>query len=191
MVAAPAHAVTCAVVQFERVFDAEVIIARAALISGRIKAEAADASQVAVRNLDGLAMAGHVIKAGFAPLAAASAPPALLADAAASFVRQRVSSPPVAVGRRSSAPLALPVADEAARHAAQLASAQRYAAQLSSPAGTAQLQPPASPLVVLDNLAAPHELDDSLEACVHGAAPPPDTDTEVSPQLTRAHQYAQ
>ena len=103
-------------------------------------------------------------------MVAASAPPAtramMLADAAAAFVRLRVSAPPGAVGRRSSAPLALPAADA-------LAAAQRYAAQLSS-AGAAhatalpspQQPPPASPVVVLDNLAAPHELDDSLEACV-------------------------
>ena len=104
-------------------------------------------------------------------MVAASAPPAtravMLADAAAAFVRLRVSAPPGAVGRRSSAPLALPAADA-------LAAAQRYAAQLSSAGASAhatalpppQQPPPASPVVVLDNLAAPHELDDSLEACV-------------------------
>ena len=102
-------------------------------------------------------------------MVAAGAPPAsraaLLADAAAAFVRLRVSAPPLAVGRRSSAPLALPAADA-------LAAAQRYAAQLSTAgaahaAASQQQQPPASsPVVVLDNLAAPHELDDSLEACV-------------------------
>ena len=109
------------------------------------------------------------MQAGFAPMLAGSASrAALLADAAAAFVRLRVGAPPLAAGRRSSAPMALPAADA-------LAAAQRYAAQLSS-AGAAhaatkpppqQQQPAASsPMVVLDNLAAPHELDASLEACV-------------------------